>query len=107
MAEVELLWWEGCPSTARAREELHAAMRDVGLDAARVREREIDSEAAATAGGFVGSPTVRIDGRDVQPTAADEPPGLTCRVYRRRGGRVSPTPDPDDLRRALAEAIRR
>jgi hypothetical protein len=42
---------------------------------------------------FVGSPTIRVDGVDVQPPVG-EPFGLTCRVYHRRDGRVSPTPDP-------------
>jgi hypothetical protein len=39
----------------------------------------------------------------VQPT--DEPAGLTCRVYRRRDGRVSPLPDRADVRDALAERL--
>jgi hypothetical protein len=52
---------------------------------------------------FIGSPTIRIDGVDVQPTA-QEPYGLTCRVYHRRDGRVSPTPDPADVRDALRAA---
>jgi len=41
------------------------------------------------------------------PPGGDEPTGLTCRLYRRRDGRPSPTPDPADLRDALAAAIRR
>ncbi len=48
---------------------------------------------------FAGSPTILIDGTDVVP--ADDAVGLNCRVYRRRDGRVSPTPDPEDLRDAL------
>ena len=54
---------------------------------------------------FVGSPTIRVDGRDIQPPD-DEPVGLTCRVYRLRDGRVSPTPDPADLRDALMAATK-
>jgi hypothetical protein len=104
MAEVELLWWRGCPSTGRARDELRDAMRAAGLDPATLREREVDSDAAAAAGRFVGSPTVRVDGRDVQPPGEEEPWGLTCRVYRLRDGRYSPTPDPADVRAALEAA---
>ena len=37
----------------------------------------------------------------------EQPAGLDCRVYRRRDGRVSPTPDPLDLRAALAAARER
>jgi hypothetical protein len=31
--------------------------------------------------------------------------GLTCRLYRRRDGRHSPTPDPDDLRESIARLL--
>ncbi len=101
---IELLWWEGCPSTERALDELRAAMSDVGLDAGALREREIRTEADAGAAGFVGSPTILIDDADLHPSASDEPVGLGCRVYRRRDGRFSPTPDPEDLRAALRAA---
>ena len=35
------------------------------------------------------------------PPGEGEPFTLTCRVYRLRDGRVSPVPDPDDLRETL------
>jgi hypothetical protein len=38
------------------------------------------------------------------PEAGEASIGLSCRVYRRRDGRISPTPDPADLRVALAAA---
>jgi hypothetical protein len=100
---LELLWWEGCPSAGRARDELRAAADELGLQDAEVEMVEIRTEGEAARAGFVGSPTILIDGRDLLP-AAGEPIGLTCRVYRRRDGRISPTPDPDDLRAALDAA---
>jgi len=100
---VELLFWAGCPSHPKALADLREALADAGLDPDSVIVREVDGESAAQAEEFVGSPTIRIDGRDVQPPG-DEPTGLTCRVYRRRDGRVSPTPDPADLRDALRTA---
>lgn len=103
---VELLWWEGCPSWGTALGELREAMAAAGLDPAAIALREVTGQERAQRWGFVGSPTVRIDGRDVQPPAEDEPTGLACRVYRRRDGRVSPTPDPQDLRDALVSALR-
>ena len=103
--EVQLLWWEGCPSTERALAELREALQDVGL-ASEVRLREITSDERAIEEGFTGSPTILIDGDDVAPDPS-EPVGLSCRVYRRRDGRISPTPDPDDLREALRRAAER
>ncbi|MGC2374883.1 MAG: hypothetical protein WA484_13505 [Solirubrobacteraceae bacterium] len=100
---VELLFWAGCPSHPRALADLGAAMRDLGLDPEEVVVREVCTDDDAERERFVGSPTIRIDGIDVQPTN-DDPGGLTCRVYHRRDGRISPTPDPADVREALASA---
>jgi hypothetical protein len=102
---VELLFWAGCPSHPAALRELRAALVEAGLDPERVIVREVKTEAEAGSERFVGSPTIRVDGRDVQPPAG-EPVGLTCRVYRRRDGRYSPTPDPADVRDALRAAKR-
>jgi hypothetical protein len=101
--QVEFLWWRECPSWERALADLRAAMQERGLDPQSLELIEIDDEEAAAREGFVGSPTIRVDGTDVQPDmAADEPVGLNCRIYRRRDGRVSPLPDPLDVRAALA-----
>jgi hypothetical protein len=105
MMRVELLWWEGCPSTERALRELREALRDEGLAETPVALREIISEEDARAAGFPGSPTILIDGADAVPVPGEEPGGLTCRIYRRRDGRISPTPDPADVREALRRAL--
>lgn len=102
--DIEVLWWEGCPSTEKALVELRHALGDLRLDRAEVRIREITSDAEAARVGFRGSPTILIDGEDVCPAGPGEPAALTCRVYRRRDGRISPTPDPEDLRDALRRA---
>jgi hypothetical protein len=107
MPDVELLWWEGCPSTERAVQELREALRELGIGAAEVRLTEMRTDDDASAAAFVGSPTILVDGEDVQPPGADEPVGLNCRVYHRRDGRISPTPDPQDLRAALRLAAAR
>jgi hypothetical protein len=100
---VELLFWAGCPSHPAALTELRAALAEEGLDPQRVIVREIKTDAEAQSERFIGSPTILIDGRDVQPVTG-EPVGLTCRVYMRRDGRYSPTPDPADVRDALRAA---
>jgi hypothetical protein len=106
---IELLWWEGCPSTERARSELEAALHDVGRPGAEIVLREIRTDGEAEDTGFRGSPTILIGGIDLLKLlgqqSADEEIGLSCRVYRRRDGRISPTPDPADLRAALQRSI--
>jgi len=101
---LEILYWEGCPSYPAALADVRAALVELGLDPSLAQLREVATDDAAVAERFVGSPTVRVDGRDLFPPG-DDPVGLTCRIYRRRDGRVSPTPDPDDLRDALKESL--
>ncbi|MDX6633701.1 MAG: hypothetical protein QOG26_1706 [Solirubrobacterales bacterium] len=100
---VELLWWRQCPSWERALAELREEMEAAGLDPDSIEMREVLAEEDAVAERFIGSPTIRIDGEDIQPPG-DNPVGLACRVYRRRDGRVSPLPDRADLREALTAA---
>jgi hypothetical protein len=101
---VELLWWEGCPSTPRAAQELREVLAELGLGDVDVQMREMRTDAEAHDARFVGSPTVMIDGEDAVPPD-ENPVGLSCRIYHRRDGRISPTPDPDDLRDALRRAL--
>jgi hypothetical protein len=101
---VELLYWRECPSWERAIALLRREMDAAGLDPESAVVREVGTEAAAWGEEFVGSPTIRVDGADIQPPGPDEPVGLSCRIYRRRDGRVSPLPDPGDVRAALLAA---
>ena len=103
---VELLWWAGCPSTERALAELRAVMAELGLAASEVKVIEVGSEEQVREREFRGSPTILIDGQDPFAGGGEQEVGLSCRVYRRRDGRVSPTPDPQDLRDALQAARR-
>ena len=100
---MELLWWQDCPSWERALEILRGEMEAVGIDVSALAVIEIETEEDARRHGFPGSPTIRVDGRDIQPPGPDQPIGLTCRVYRQRDGRISPLPDPEDIRDALKE----
>ena len=99
---IELLATPDCPHADRAEQILRQALSDDGHEpsVSRVYVGDLDDAAGL---GFHGSPTIRIDGRDVVD-AGDEPFALNCRVYRLRDGRYSPTPDPEDLRDALRPA---
>ena len=100
--KVELLWWEGCPSYPETLADLRRVLAEEGVSP-EVEMVEVENDEQARAERFPGSPTVRLDGADALPPTATEPFSLTCRVYRLRDGRISATPDPEDLR----EAVRR
>jgi hypothetical protein len=97
---VELLWWEGCPSHPETLADLERVLLEEGVDA-QVDMVEVETDEQARRERFPGSPTIRIDGEDALPAEPGDPFSLTCRVYRLRDGRISPTPDPEDLRDAI------
>ena len=98
--KVELLYWEGCPSHPEALELLRDALAERGVEA-DVELREVRTQAEAEELRFPGSPTIRVDGRDVDEAGARERPALTCRIYHLPDGRVSPVPTRDQLLEAL------
>lgn len=98
--KVELLYWDGCPSVAEARALLSDALAERGISEP-ICEREIVSNEDAVAARFPGSPTIRIDGSDIDPAGADSRYALTCRIYRLPDGRVSPVPSRQQLQEAL------
>jgi hypothetical protein len=75
---VELLYFQGCPNYTTLLARLPELLGAPEVVTIRVR-----SEQAAQRLRFLGSPTVRIDGRDVEPGAGERSDfGLKCRVYR-------------------------
>jgi hypothetical protein len=99
--DIEFLYWEGCPSYPEARELLGEVLAERRPDA-RVEVREVKSQAEAEELRFPGSPTIRIDGRDVDPDGASARPALMCRIYRKPDGGVSPVPTREQLEAALS-----
>lgn len=98
--KIELYFWDGCPSHPEARELLQDVLDERGIrDPIELHEVHTQEEAVELA--FPGSPTIRIDRRDVDPAGAQEPPALTCRVYRLPNGRASPVPSRQQLEEAL------
>jgi hypothetical protein len=98
---IEFLFWRGCPSHPEARELLDEVLAARGVEAS-VEEHEVTTQEEAERLRFPGSPTIRVDGRDVDPEGAGARPALTCRIYHRPDGRVSPVPTREQLEEALA-----
>jgi hypothetical protein len=98
---IEFLYWEGCPSHPEAEALLREVLAARGI-AADVELREVRTQTEAEELRFPGSPTIRIDGRDVDAAGASEPPSLTCRIYYLPDGRPSPVPSREQLEEALA-----
>jgi hypothetical protein len=98
--KIEVLYWDGCPSHPEAIELLRTVLAERGVEATvEVREVRTDSEAQALQ--FPGSPTIRVEGQDVDAAGAEARPALTCRIYHLADGRPSPIPSREQLEEAL------
>ncbi len=102
---VELLWWEGCPTHEQAADLVRTTLDELRRGDVHVVPREVVTRDDAAALGFPGSPTIQVGRRDLFPV--DTPPALTCRVYRRADGRMSPLPDAEVLAARLRESLAR
>ncbi len=91
--KVELLYFDGCPGYSELRARLMRLLEQAGVDAT-IEGRSIDSEGSAQRERFLGSPTLRVDGRDVDRTAAARHDyGLRCRLYQTEDGLHRTPPD--------------
>jgi hypothetical protein len=98
--KIELLYWDGCPSHPEALALLQQVLAERGIDAS-IELHEVLTDEEAQELRFPGSPTIRVDGRDVDVSGAESPPALTCRIYYLADGRVSPVPSREQLEEAL------
>ena len=95
---IEVLYVPGCPHHQPAIDSLKEVLRSATVDAP-IQEIAVMDEAMASRLKFPGSPTIRIDGSDVESNHR-ESYGLACRLYSNGTG----VPSREILERALAQA---
>lgn len=98
--QIQFLWWEDCPSHPAAWQRLHQALTELDVEAA-IERIEVETDEEAQHWQFPGSPTILVNGMDIDPAADDLPSRLTCRLYRTEDGRPSPLPSMAMIKRAI------
>ena len=97
---VEILYFDGCPNHEAARAMVERVSSELGLEP-ELRLVNVPDEREAQRLRFLGSPTIRVGGRDIDPNAAERDEYvLSCRVYRTEAG-FAGQPDERWLRDAL------
>lgn len=100
---IEVLYFDGCPGHERLMPRLGALLAGAGV-ADPVELVQVESLEDAERQRFLGSPTLRVDGVDVDPAARDRTDyGLKCRLYRTEGGQ-QPLPSDDWILVAIQDA---
>jgi|SRR5262249_14153936 len=101
--KIELLYIRDCPNRLPTVQTVKDILRESGLRL-DIAETEIGNAAQAAKLSFLGSPTVRVDGEDVEPGAVEAKDyGVSCRSYLVNGRRQG-TPDPEWIRQAIRGA---
>jgi hypothetical protein len=96
--KIEVLYFEVCPNYRPALDRLRSVLRQEGLSA-EVSEIVVNDEAAAKALKFIGSPTIRVNGLDIEVDSRTvEDPAFACRRY------ADGSPSEEMIRSALREA---
>jgi hypothetical protein len=84
--QIEVLYVHGCPHHPAVLALVERVRAELGIDA-ELRTTLVGDHEAAERAGFPGSPTVRVDGLDVDPAApSTRAPSLACRLYRHEHG---------------------
>lgn len=79
--EIDVLYFEDCPNHLPTVERINAVLREEDCRA-YVREVLVPDVSTAERVKFLGSPTVRINGIDIEPAARNRKDfGLMCRRY--------------------------
>lgn len=102
MRQIDILYFDSCPGWRAAEQRVRQVLIQAGLDGAvAVRLVPVETEEDARAHRFLGSPTVRVDGDDIDPAAAQCTNfGLQCRLYDSEG-RLGGLPPTNLIRSAL------
>lgn len=95
---VEIFFVPGCPNYEAAVERVKKVLTAAALNV-EVRGIPVNTAEEARDTMFPGSPTIRVNGDDVEPDQMNAP-GLTCRLYANGTG----VPSEGALRMALARA---
>jgi hypothetical protein len=97
LMKIQILYFGGCPNHAPTVALVNQVVAKLQMDV-QVEEVEVASPEDAVAKRFLGSPTVLVNGVDIDPQARQRTDcGFSCRIY----DGVSGLPSEDLLMSAL------
>ena len=101
--KIEVLCVPDCPNYLPAVSMVKDVLREQGLSQ-EIDQIEVSSSGQAAALSFLGSPTIRVNGKDVEPSLqAHDSFGVSCRTYF-VDGRLQGLPRREWIRDAIVSA---
>jgi hypothetical protein len=100
---IRILYTEGCPNLERTYTLLLSCLRELGINEP-IRRIEVHSPDEAMRYHFLGSPSIQIDGKDIEFGASGGPPLYGCRLYTSEG-RLTGVPEKNLIIRSLVDTL--
>lgn len=97
--QIEVLSFAGCPNAEPAAGLVERVTSELGIDA-HIERIEVISEDQVQELRFLGSPSIRVNGHDIEPGADQRDYVYSCRIYSSASG-LTGQPDEQWLRAAL------
>lgn len=101
--KVRFLYFKGCPHAEPALNLLKEVLKEKGIKE-EIEIIEINSKEDAEKYHFLGSPTIQINGLDIEKERRNDLPAMGCRVYKTKDG-YSGVPPKEMIEKAIEEAI--
>ncbi len=99
--EIQFLYFDGCPNHRTAFDLLTQVLKEKRM-VVPIERICIKDDDDAVRHRFIGSPTIRISGLDIEENLGDRLYAKACRVYAERG-RMSGLPTHEMIKKALEE----
>ena len=100
---IQLLFFDGCPNSEPAFILIESVLGELGVNA-EIERIAVGSEREATEYRFLGSPTIQVNGQDIEPSRRSDDPAYGCRLYVSTG-RQEGIPPREMLRTAIRKAM--
>ena len=84
---------------------LERALAELGTHDLEITERFIEDYEDAQRERFLGSPSIRVSGEEVVRGLDGQGYGLTCRIYHKSDGKISPLPEYEALFSGLSRLL--
>jgi hypothetical protein len=100
--DIAVLTFEGCPNAQPTAQLVQQTVRELGIEA-EVKKISVHDQGEAEKLHFLGSPTVQINGRDVEVARRADAASFSCRIYKTSAGN-SGVPPKELIGAAILEA---
>lgn len=100
--KIEVLYFDGCPNHVPAMEMVKRVLARERVEA-QIVSLDVRDVETATKVCFLGSPSIRVNGADIERGRQDDSPFFGCRTYNVHG-KTAGVPPEEWLSKAVREA---